>query len=76
LWSEKHVIDKLQSDQPTPVFFARAETQSASNVYCCWQMGNCRVSQDCLVSDILALHVCVNQSWKLMTMQRWKLRRV
>jgi len=70
------VIDKLQSDQPTQVFFATAEKQRASKVYCCWQMGYCRVSQECLVSDILALHVCVSQSWKVMATQGWTLRRV
>jgi len=48
LWSEKHVIDKLQSDQPTPVFFATTEKQSAGKVYCCWQTGYCRVSRNCL----------------------------
>jgi len=38
------VIDNLQSDQPTQVFFATAEKQSASKVYCSWQMGYWRVS--------------------------------
>jgi len=54
LWSEKHVIDKLQSDQPTQVFFETAERQRASEVYCCWQMSYCRVSQDCLVRGMCA----------------------